>query len=80
MSFLPDDCQQRQIDTTGIEIHQYMHVNPEKFRIDEIELEIKLPEGFPEKYKQAVIQAAQLCAVKKHLQDPPEFNIYTSSK
>ncbi len=37
-----------------------------------------LPESFPEKYRGAVIQSANLCAVKKHMETPPEFNVFTS--
>ena len=43
-----------------------------------IDLEIKLPPGFPEKYREAVIHATQLCAVKKHLEHPPKFEITTT--
>jgi ribosomal protein S12 methylthiotransferase accessory factor len=46
--------------------------------ISKIDIDLKLPEGFPEKYKSAVINAMNLCAVKKHLHQPPEFAISTS--
>ena len=36
--------------------------------------------GVPEeKYKAAVIRSAEQCAVKKHLEHPPMFNITTST-
>jgi putative redox protein len=44
-----------------------------------IKLEIKLPPDFPEKYKDAVINAAELCLVKKTIVDPPLFEISTSA-
>ena len=34
---------------------------------------------FPEKYKEAVINSANLCAVKKHLQKPPVIEVYTKT-
>jgi ribosomal protein S12 methylthiotransferase accessory factor len=71
-------CNQRGIATRGIEIIQSMEFDPIKRMIAKINMEIKLPEDFPEKYRAAVINSANLCAVKKHLQDPPEFNIFTS--
>jgi ribosomal protein S12 methylthiotransferase accessory factor len=71
-------CQQRGIDTAGIELTQSIETDPIKRMISKINLEIKLPESFPEKYKNAVIQAASLCAVKKHIEDPPQFNVFTS--
>jgi ribosomal protein S12 methylthiotransferase accessory factor len=43
-----------------------------------VNIEIILPAAFPEKYRAAVIQAAQLCAVKKHLENPPKFNLFTT--
>ncbi len=72
-------CQQRGIDTTGLEIEQTMNYNPATRLIDQINLTIHLPENFPEKYKSAVISAANLCAVKRHLENPPRFNVTTQS-
>jgi ribosomal protein S12 methylthiotransferase accessory factor len=71
-------CQQRGIDTTGIELLQRHELDPTTRMVKKVELEIKLPTTFPEKYKNAVIQSANLCAVKKHMEIPPEFNVYTS--
>ncbi|MBD3289144.1 osmotically inducible protein OsmC [candidate division KSB1 bacterium] len=70
-------CQQRDLNTDGIRIVQKMERDRQKGMIDNISLEIELPPDFPEKYKDAVIRSAELCAVKKHIQDPPEFNIKT---
>jgi ribosomal protein S12 methylthiotransferase accessory factor len=53
-------------------------VDPETRMVAKVNLEIKLPPSFPEKYKSAVIQSAGLCAVKKHMENPPQFNITTS--
>jgi ribosomal protein S12 methylthiotransferase accessory factor len=71
-------CQQRGIDTTGIEILQDHEFDPVTRMIKKINMNIKLPASFPEKYKNAVIQTAGLCAVKKHLESPPEFNLFTT--
>jgi len=70
-------CQSRGLSTENMKIIQRMEYNPAKRLIGKIELEIQLPEDFPDKYKDAVINAAELCAVKKHLQNPPEFSIFT---
>jgi putative redox protein len=70
-------CQQRGIPTDGMKIVQRMEIDPIKRGIGGITLEIQVPANFPEQYKEAVIRSAELCAVKKYLQDPPEFNIYT---
>ena len=47
--------------------------------VTKITLDIQLPAGFPEKYKEAVIRAADQCAVKKHLEHPPAFDVKTST-
>lgn len=71
-------CQERNINTNGMEIIQSMNLNPFSGMIDEIKLNIILPEGFPDKYRKAVIKAANLCAVKKHMEKPPQFIITTT--
>jgi ribosomal protein S12 methylthiotransferase accessory factor len=71
-------CQQRGIDASRIEIRQSMEHNPQTHFITMVNIEIILPGDFPEKYRAAVIQAAQLCTVKKHLENPPKFNLFSS--
>lgn len=66
-------CDQRGIPSQDIKLIQSMKLNPETRLIEKINIEIKLPEGFPEKYREAVIKAADLCTVKKHLANPPEI-------
>ena len=71
-------CQQRGIDMAGIELRQAMDRDPQTHLIGRIDIEIVLPASFPEKYRAAVVQAAQLCMVKKHLENPPKFNLFTT--
>ncbi len=71
-------CQQRGIDMTGIELRQTMALDPRTHRIGQIDIEIILPAAFPEKYRAAVVQAAQLCTVKKHLENPPKFSLFAT--
>jgi putative redox protein len=71
-------CQQRGIDPTAIELRQSMERDPRTHLITQVTIEIILPAVFPEKYRAAVIQAAQLCTVKKHLENPPKFNLFTT--
>jgi putative redox protein len=70
-------CQQRQLSEEGIRLVQKTNYNKEKGLIDKIEIEIHLPSDFPDKYRDAVIKAANSCTVKKHLADPPEFSVVT---
>ena len=71
-------CQQRGIDTAGIELRQKMEWSPQSHLIGKVNIEIVLPASFPEKYRNAVIQAAQSCTVKKHLLNPPAFDVSTT--
>lgn len=71
-------CDSRNIDSSGITIIQRQHYNRESRLVEKIELEARLPEDFPGKYRQAVISAMELCAVKRHLKNPPE--IVTTTK
>jgi ribosomal protein S12 methylthiotransferase accessory factor len=70
-------CQQRGLPTEGIRIVQSMYRNPATGLIGKVGMEIQVPPSFPEKYKESLIRSAQLCAVKKHLENPPEFEITT---
>ncbi len=55
---------------------QRWHRSPEG-RLARIELEIRVPEGFPEKYHAALERAAKMCTVKRTMDDPPEFEVRT---
>lgn len=70
-------CKQRGLSTEGMKIVQRVSSNPMSGMVEKIDLEIQLPQGFPEKYREAVINSAQLCTVKKHLENPPKFEVTT---
>jgi len=70
-------CDSRGIGTEGLKLEMRIERDPEKHRVARLAIEIKLPDGFPEKHKEAVIRAADLCAVKKHILSPPTFEIRT---
>jgi ribosomal protein S12 methylthiotransferase accessory factor len=71
-------CHGRGIDASQIELHQRMEFDPATHLVGRIAIEIVLPASFPEKYRAAVVQAAQLCTVKKHLENPPQFDLTTT--
>jgi putative redox protein len=73
-------CQQRDIATEGMSLSQRMEFDVDgsgKRRLSRVTLDIMLPPGFPEKYRNAVVKTAELCTVKKVISDPPEFVITT---
>src|SRR5512143_1035483 len=72
-------CRQRGLPTEGIRIIERMHQDPMSGMTSKIDLEIQVPPGFPEKYLPSLIRSAELCAVKKHIQDPPKFEITTKT-
>ena len=72
-------CDQRGIPADGIKIIQSVVFDPEKRVPSSIKLDIQLPAEFPEKYRAAVVNAAELCLVKKTINNSPVFEVITSS-
>ncbi len=70
-------CQQRNLPEEGIKLVQKTRLNSETRLKDLIEIEIHLPESFPDKYRDALVKAAESCTVKKHIAQAPMFNIKT---
>jgi putative redox protein len=70
-------CKQRGLPTDSIRIVQRAHKDPSTRLIGKIDLEIQVPPSFPQKYLNSLIRSAELCAVKKHLEQPPQFEIQT---
>jgi ribosomal protein S12 methylthiotransferase accessory factor len=71
-------CEARKIPTDGIELVQRVDFDPSPpHRLRRVGLEIHVPPGFPEKYRDPLARAASSCAVKKAILDPPEFDVRT---
>jgi len=71
-------CQTRNISFEGASLIQETQRNPETKRIEKIIITVQLPEGFPEKYKNAVIKSINQCAVKAYIENPPVFEVKTN--
>jgi ribosomal protein S12 methylthiotransferase accessory factor len=71
-------CDQRGIPADGIKIIQSVAFDPEKRAPSSFKLNIRLPSDFPEKYRAAVVNAAELCLVKKTINNAPGFEVVTS--
>lgn len=68
-------CESRGISTEGITLTQeHASVGEDKYQ-KRFEISVELPAGFPDKYKKALLAAANTCTVKKVIQAKPEFNI-----
>jgi putative redox protein len=73
-------CDQRGVSSENIKIIQTMEYDRSTGLPTDIKLDIQLPVDFPEKYKDAVINVAELCKVKKTIANPPKFEVVTSIK
>lgn len=69
-------CGKRDISTAGLRVIQRWERDREG-RLTTVTIRIEVPESFPEKYHSALVRAANQCAVKKVLDDPPEFVVET---
>ena len=68
--------QQRGIDPRDARILLSTHADPENpGHIAQIDLTLQTPPDFPEKYRAAIIKTMDLCKVKQHLANPPEFTV-----
>lgn len=70
-------CRKRGISTEGIRILQRSHSNPETGMVEKVALEIQVPPSFPKEYYSALVRSAELCKVKKTLEQPPPFEVVT---
>jgi ribosomal protein S12 methylthiotransferase accessory factor len=67
-------CQSRNIPLDGIDLVQ-RHEHDELGQLTGIEIELTLPASFPEKYRQAVVNAAAKCKVKKVIAAQPPITV-----
>ncbi len=67
--------QQRGLETTGLALSVTPERDPESKLTSRIRIEIDLPPAFPEKYRDAVLRAVDQCSVKRHLAQPPAFDV-----
>lgn len=70
-------CQQRGLPTEDVRIVEKVEMDPKTHLVSEVKLEIRLPADFPKKYESALVRAAELCTVKRHLEVPPSVKVET---
>ena len=71
-------CDNRKIPTDNIRIIQKTEFDMETGLPVDITIDIQLPADFPEKYRESLINVAELCKVKKSISKPPVFKVITS--
>lgn len=67
-------CAKRNIPTAGITVDQHMHYT-EDGTIERVTFDVHLPADFPEKYREAVLRAAETCSVKRAIAAQPKFEV-----
>jgi len=70
-------CQERGLATEGLSLTLSIEKDAEARRIRRVRLSLRLPAGFPDKYRAAIERAMDLCAVKRAIAEPPEFESVT---
>lgn len=75
--FVQGFCAKRNIPTEGIRIIERPSYNAEGV-LCEVEFDVQLPAGFPEKYKDAVVKVIDGCSVKKAIAAQPTFKVHAS--
>jgi putative redox protein len=68
-------CESRNISTDGVQMTLSLEKDDKTHLAKQIHILLHLPDSFPEKYRKAVIRAAEMCAVKRSLFNPPEVRI-----
>jgi len=68
-------CQSRNLPTQGLGLTMDWDWDPKRPGPASAVLRLRLPEGFPERYRDGIVNAMELCAVKKNIEVPPSFRI-----
>ncbi|MBI5514145.1 MAG: OsmC family protein [Deltaproteobacteria bacterium] len=68
-------CQARGLSTEGLGLTLQATPDPATGLPSRVRLELSLPEGFPERYRPAILRAAEGCKVKKTLQTQPPIEV-----
>ncbi len=68
-------CHERNLPTEGLGLTLTPERDQERKRVAAIRVEVRLPAGFPEKYRDGLHRAVDHCAVKKHVLEPPRFEL-----
>ncbi len=73
--FVRSFMQQRGLPFQEVGITQKMNYNRMTNMVSDIDMVVDLPANFPEKYVGAIKNVIAQCPVKRHLAEPPTFNV-----
>ncbi len=66
-------CQSRNLATDGLGLSMDWSRDAKEPAKAAATLSLRLPDGFPEQYREGILSAMDLCAVKKTILNPPSF-------
>jgi len=73
--FVQGFCARRNIPFEEIRIRQRADIDSAG-TLRGVALEVELPPGFPERYREALIRAVEQCSVKRAIQAQPSFTVH----
>lgn len=71
-------CRERDIPTEGMSLGADFEKDSETKTLAKVKLVLRLPEGFPEKYKKPIMRTMDQCSVKRAIAAQPQFEITTT--
>jgi ribosomal protein S12 methylthiotransferase accessory factor len=68
-------CQRNNIPTEHMKLTARFFRNTRTHLVENVHIDIQVPGDFPEKYSRAIVKSADVCTVKRNLQNPPTIDI-----
>jgi ribosomal protein S12 methylthiotransferase accessory factor len=68
-------CQTRNIETAGLDLAMEWDGDSKHPERSVARLLLRLPDGFPPQYRDGIVRAMELCAVKRQLGAAPQFEV-----
>ena len=75
-----DFCVKREIDPGQLKLSVELLSHEKTHMVEKIIFNIDLGPEFPQKYTSALIRAMELCYLKQHFEQPPQFEFVTHQK
>lgn len=69
--FVASFCQSRSLPTDNIHLTLRVSADEKTHLMKTVDIDIVLPPDFPERYRSAVVRAAEMCMVKQTFANPP---------
>ncbi len=73
--FVQGFCAQREIPFENIRIAEKVEFDDAGV-LQRVDLKLDLPDGFPEKYREALLKVVEQCSVKKAIAAQPKFDVH----